>query len=244
MTRRPPCSAFTLVEMLVVMAIIAILTGIILSLNGMVQSTGARSRAAAEIKAMAAACEAYKADNGGYPQGSQYSGSASAPAGATDTDKLDSNPASANNFATFDANPNDYTGTSIHPVTLFLWQQLSGHLTTTDSTQAPTGTNYAGDFFKPSVLSGTKNSSGQITAVSHILDPFGNPYGYSTAGLYADQQFRANVLGTNGSTTTSRGTVIAGFNPTFDLWSTGGATTTTVSTTGTTVTTPQWVKNW
>jgi prepilin-type N-terminal cleavage/methylation domain-containing protein len=242
MTRRPPCSAFTLVEMLVVMAIIAILTGIILSLNGMVQTTAARNRAAGEIRAMAAACEAYKADNGGYPQGSPYSSaSASATSGPTITDTLDPNPAFQNSFSVFDPNPNDYSGLSTYPVTQFLWQQLSGHLATTDTTQAPTGTNYAGDFFKPSVLSGTKNSSGQITQVNYILDPFGNPYGYSTAGLYADQQFRAAVMGTTAATT--RTGTIAGFNPTFDLWSTGGATTSTVSSTGAS-STPQWVKNW
>jgi len=236
MKRRPPCNAFTLVEMLVVMAIIAILAGIILALNGNIQATSARNRAAAEIRALSAACEAYKADNGGYPQGSPYPGATGT--GASTTDKLDPNPLSSNTFATSDPNPNDYA--TLYPVTLFLWQQLSGHLTTVDSTQAPTGTNYAGEFFRASVLSGTKNSNGQVTAVSYILDPFGNPYGYSTAGLYADQAYRAALL-TNG--TTSRQGVIAGFNVTFDMWSTAGATTWPVNAAGASTTSP-WVKNW
>jgi prepilin-type N-terminal cleavage/methylation domain-containing protein len=236
MTRRPPCSAFTLVEMLVVMAVIAILAGIILSLNGNIQTTSARNRAQGEIRAMSAACEAYKADNGGYPQGSPYPGATGS--GPTITDLLDPNPFSANNFSTSDPNPNDYS--SIYQVTLFLWQQLSGHPTTVDSTQAPTTTNYAGDFFKPQVLSGTKNGNGQVTAVSYIIDPFGNPYGYSTAGLYADQQFRANVLTTGA---TSRGSTIAGFNTTFDMWSTAGATTWPTNSAGAYTTSP-WVKNW
>ena len=232
MTRRPPCSAFTLIEMLVVMAVIAILTGLILSLNGLVQNTSARSRAASEIRAMAAACEAYKADNGGYPQGSSY------PPGPTGsgpfvTDLLDPNPKTDNSFGqTFDYNPNDYVPANSKAVSLFLWQQLSGHLATTDSTQAPTATNYAGDFFKASVLSGTTN-------VLYIIDPFGNPYGYSTAGLYADQLYRASVL--TGTTTATR--AVAGFNPTFDIWSTGGASSTTLDS-NSNVITPWWVKNW
>lgn len=238
MKRRPPCSAFTLVEMLVVMAVIAILAGIILALNGNVQATAARSRAKGEIQALSAACEAYKADNGGYPQGSPSTSAAPSSGQPTVTDMLDPNPASKNNFATSDPNPNDYS--SIYPVTLFLWQQLSGHLTTVDSTQAPTGTNYAGDFFKPTVLSGTKNGNGQVVSVAYILDPFGNPYGYSTAGLYADQAYRAGLLA-NG--TTSRQNIIAGFNTTFDMWSTAGATTWPVDANSNSTTSP-WVKNW
>ena len=234
MTRRPPCSAFTLVEMLVVMAVIAILTGLILSLNGLVQGNAARSRAGSEIRAMSAACEAYKADNGGYPQGSAYPPGPSG-SGPWATDVLDPNPLASNGFSKFDAYPLDYQG-----VSLFLWQQLSGHLLTNDSTQAPTGTNYAADFFKNTTLSGTTNSNGQVTSVNYIIDPFGNPYGYSTAGLYADQAFRANVLSTGA---TSRGTTVAGFNPTFDLWSTGGTTTSSTGSGGS-ITTPQWVKNW
>jgi prepilin-type N-terminal cleavage/methylation domain-containing protein len=238
MKRRPPCNAFTLVEMLVVMAVIAILAGIILALNGNIQTTSARSRASSEIKALSAACEAYKADNGGYPQGSPYPGASGT--GPTVTDTLDPNPLSKNNFATSDPNPNDYT--SVYPVTLFLWQQLSGHLATVDSTQAPTGTNYAADFFRPAVLSGTKNGNGQVTSVTYILDPFGNPYGYSTAGLYADQTFRASLLTATNGTIPQR-TGVAGFNVTFDMWSTAGATTWPVDANSQPTTSP-WVKNW
>jgi prepilin-type N-terminal cleavage/methylation domain-containing protein len=219
MKRRPPCNAFTLIEMLVVMAVIAILTGIILSLNGLVQTVGARSRATTEIKALAAACVNYNADNGGYPQSSSI------------TDTIDPNPQGAS----FDANPNDYI-----PANLFLWQQLSGHWSDTNPSAAPvspSGTNYAADFFKGSVLNGTKNANGQITSVNYIVDPFGNPYCYSTAGLAADQAYRAAVLSGSSALRT-----VAGFNSTFDLWSTGGSTTTTLV--NGQVSTPKWVKNW
>src|SRR5947209_4730578 len=59
--------AFTLIELLVVISIIIILVGLILSTVGYVQKKGARSRAEAEIAAMSAALESYKADNGIYP---------------------------------------------------------------------------------------------------------------------------------------------------------------------------------
>jgi general secretion pathway protein G len=63
-------SGFTLIELLVVMAIIAILAGLVLSAAGFVQKKSARSRAEAEIAALGAALESYKADNGDYPLGS------------------------------------------------------------------------------------------------------------------------------------------------------------------------------
>jgi len=60
--------AFTLIELLIVISIIIILAGLILSTVGYVQKKGARSRAEAEIAAMSAALESYKADNGIYPR--------------------------------------------------------------------------------------------------------------------------------------------------------------------------------
>jgi len=58
---------FTLIELLVVMAIIAILAGLILSTAGYVQKKGATSRAEAEVAALSAALESFKADMGDYP---------------------------------------------------------------------------------------------------------------------------------------------------------------------------------
>jgi type II secretory pathway pseudopilin PulG len=55
------------------MAIIAILAGLILQTAGYVQRKGATSRAEAEIAALSAALESYKADMGDYPTGTNGS---------------------------------------------------------------------------------------------------------------------------------------------------------------------------
>ena len=49
------------------MAIIVVLAGLVLATSSYVHNKGARSRAEAEIAAMSAALESYKADNGVYP---------------------------------------------------------------------------------------------------------------------------------------------------------------------------------
>src|SRR5437667_2868297 len=61
-------SAFTLIELIVVVTIITILAGLVLSTVGYARKKGARARAETEIAAMAAALESYKADNAVYPR--------------------------------------------------------------------------------------------------------------------------------------------------------------------------------
>src|SRR5256886_13402392 len=67
-------SAFTLIELLIVMAIIIVLAGLILATSNYVQKKGYRSRAEAEIAAISAALENYKADNGVYPTNTATTG--------------------------------------------------------------------------------------------------------------------------------------------------------------------------
>jgi len=59
-------SGFTIIELIVVIGIILVLAGLILATSSYVHSKGARSRAEAEIAAISAALENYKADNGVY----------------------------------------------------------------------------------------------------------------------------------------------------------------------------------
>lgn len=64
---RKGSGGFTLVEMLTVVVIIIILAGLVISTAGFIQKKAARERAKAEIAAMEAALESYRADNGIYP---------------------------------------------------------------------------------------------------------------------------------------------------------------------------------
>lgn len=70
----PHRRGFTLIELLVVIAIIAILAALVLQTAGYVQRKGATSRAEAEIAALSAALESYKADMGDYPRGTNQPG--------------------------------------------------------------------------------------------------------------------------------------------------------------------------
>jgi type II secretory pathway pseudopilin PulG len=90
---------------------------------------------------------------------------------------------------------------------LWLYEQLSGDPT---GNRQPTGKSYMA--FKPNMLLPAPPSTANVTA---IADPFGNSYGYST---------RMAVTGSGG------------YNPTFDLWSTAGGTTSNDV--------PKWIKNW
>ena len=65
--RRYFVHAFTVIELLIVMSVIIVLAGLVLGTSGYVQKKGQRSRAEAEIAALSAALESYKADNGIYP---------------------------------------------------------------------------------------------------------------------------------------------------------------------------------
>lgn len=184
--------AFTLVELLMVMVIIGILAGLVLGTAGYVRRKGAASRAEAEIAALSAACESYKADNGIYPTSS----------GTTDT----LGPAMSTAYS-----PASYVSAS-----RFLYGELSGDRNFDREVDSGAKSYFE---FAPSMLrpSGSGN-------VEYIADPYGYSYGYSTAA--------ASEIATSGSST-------KGYNPTFDLWSTAGTSSSTTSGTG-----AKWIKNW
>jgi prepilin-type N-terminal cleavage/methylation domain-containing protein len=185
--------AFTIVELLIVIAIILVLAGLILATSGYVQTKAKRSRAEAEIAAISVALENYKADHGIYPIDSAD--------GTTNT--LDARTMS---------NP---TAVQYAAASVFLYRQLSGDPI---GNRIPTGKSYFS--FKPNMLL----PRNQAQAVSAIADPFGYSYGYSTAYQASPSK---------------------GYNPTFDLWSTGGTGTGLIPTPSPGPT-PQdrWIKNW
>jgi prepilin-type N-terminal cleavage/methylation domain-containing protein len=190
--------AFTLIEVLIVIAVIVVLTGLILTTIGYVQKKEARARAETEIAAISAACESYKADNGIYPAN-------------PDTNTLDAR-------TNLDPSAAVYSAAS-----LFLYEQLAG-VTSASRSAIPSGKIYF--TFKANMLLPAPPSTADITA---IRDPFGNSYGYSTAG--------------NPQANPTPASSPVGYNPTFDLWSTSDPTPTP---TASPTPTPQgrWIKNW
>ena len=113
-----------MLELLVVISIIIVLAGLILATSGYVQKKGARSRAEAEIAAMSAALESYKADNGIYPRDTTNN----------TTDNLD---------ARSSGNPTSYQAAS-----LFLYNSLFA--ATTSGSRTSSGKSYFA--FRPNML--------------------------------------------------------------------------------------------
>lgn len=215
--KRHSRSAFTLVEMLTVMAVIGVLAGLVISVFGGVQSKANRSRAQTEIQAISAACENYKNEFGSYPQN-------------TDSDALDPRT---------HANP---LSTNYIRASLFLYQELSGDLNADGvAGDIVSGTepskSYMPDGFRPNMLE--RNTA--RTQILFVKDPYGNCYGYSTAGLAQEKDFQFRIR-QDKSAERPKDSSRKGFNPTFDLWSTGGkipkASATTSFDQG------PWVKNW
>ena len=163
--------AFTLIEMLVVMAVIGLLAAIILNVNGLVQSNAAKTRALGEIKALEAGIGNYKAENGSVPQSSV-------------TDDLDPR-------MKFD--PKEYKNASLK-----LYKELSGDLNANGRNEpnaaTPEPKPYISDFFTPQRMGTDPNkTAGTADYVTFIKDPYGNSYGYSTKGADAEQKFRADT---------------------------------------------------
>ena len=192
LSRAKGALAFTILELLIVMTIIIILAGLTIATMGYAQNKSRRSRAEAEIAAISAACENYKADNGVYPSDAK-------------TDALAPNSAG------------DPTAAGYKDASLALYKLISGDADNDASRVAEAKSYFS---FKPNQLF----PDSQTSAVTFIRDPFsdksGKPcsYGYSTAKA-------SNPAGT------------AGYNPTFDLWSTAGTNTTPADQS-------QWIKNW
>ena len=214
-------SAFTLVEMLTVMAVIAILAGLIVQVNAFAHKKAALARAEGEIRTMVAACEAYKGDFGGYPREESV------------TDDLD--PRTDGNSGS----------EKYQKASLILYKAISGDAKQgvnpeppATSTDNPDGKPETKGYceFRPDQLH--KNSSGEI---KYIQDPFGNSYGYSTAGAKTEEGFRKDL---QGDPNASRPKSPKGYSPSFDLWSTGGVINKESDETKLNPDRKRWVKNW
>jgi prepilin-type N-terminal cleavage/methylation domain-containing protein len=144
--------AFTLIELIVVVTVIVILTGLVLSTVGYVQKKAARSRAETEIAAMSAALESYKADNGVYARN-------------TSTDGLDP----------MTTNLGDY-----NVPCRYMYGEISGDrdFDGTPDTGARSYMTFKPILLLRNDMSNPPSSSNPVTG---IRDPFGNSYGYSTA---------------------------------------------------------------
>ena len=224
MNPRTSSKAFTLIEMLVVMAVIAILAAILLSLNGLVQKKAALARAEGEITAMSTACQSYKADFGVYPQ----------------DDNAAADPDTVLLCPLLDGDP---TQDKYRNANLALYKALSGDAKPGSDPNPPATHNDKPDGraetrcyfeFRANML--RRSAAGDIEG---IQDPFGNLYGYSTNAGAAEQAYRVKVQTNPGAVRAKSG----GFNPTFDLWSTGGVIS---QQTGVALDPDRkrWVKNW
>ena len=155
--------AFTLIEMLTVMAVISVLASLIVAVNSFAQKKSALVRAEGEIRTMIAACEGYKADAGGYPR-DLGSGSEN----TANTDLL---------CPTIDGDP---LSDKYRKACLVLYKALSGD---ENADGKSSGKLYCE--FMPNQLK--KTADGEV---KYIQDPFGNAYGYSTNGAASEELYR------------------------------------------------------
>ena len=147
-----PSDSFSLVELLVVMAIIAVLAALILVAGNGAINTGMRSRAKTEIQAMSTAAEGYKTDNGIYPQG--------------DGALLTNSAANPYSDTTYDGTSTEYQTNSTALYTALSGQNYFG------------ATPVAGTKV---YMSFKANQVGNVGGpFSYIMDPWTKSYGYST----------------------------------------------------------------
>ena len=161
-----------------------------------------------------AAIESYRIDNGTVPQNA-------------DTDLLDPRI----HFAPAGGSSEAY----YQHASRYLYQALTGDLEpTTNPDGKPEPGNKSYYTFELSRLNVSRNDAGEITSVHFLQDPFGNSYGYSTAGLKLEAEYRKEL---RGNSQAPRPSDKKGFNTgTYDMWSTSAATTQEAQ--------GKWVKNW
>ncbi len=171
---------FTLIEMLTVLAIIAILSALVLNLNTLAQHKAAMARAKQEIEAWSAAAESYKADQGAYPRlagktEGAVTGNPPTAASAPINPKTDGNPTQSN----------------YKLASQYFYGQLAGDYDFN-------GTPDAGaTVYMPFQASQLGRNAGDTTTVAYLQDPFGNSYGYSTSGMIDEECYQQSATLSN-----------------------------------------------
>ena len=223
---RPRQAAFTLVEMITVVAIILVLAGLIVGISSYALKKGALSRATGELQALASACENYKSDYGSYPE--DGSGSSSQ---LSDTVTL---------CPLIDGDPNSE---KYHKACLVLYKALSGDAgpgadpsDIHDHDAKPDGKPETKSYFEFRSSQLQKTPSGDVR---YIKDPFGLPYGYSTNAAAAERAYRKKVTVNPLQSRRKSG----GYNINYDLWSTAG-TISSKSGDALSEERARWVRNW
>ena len=205
-------SAFTLIEVITALAIVVILSGLLIQISPYLFKKPAQGRAQAEIAMLSVACESYKTDFGVYPE------------------DLSAEQSTSSLRARKDFRP---TSGKYARASRFLYKELTGDKSGAgggpDGIPEPNEPKYLKEF-DPKLLKTTKDANNQILDVQYIQDPFGYPYGYSTAAARDD-----------------RDSLEFGFNrSSFDLWSTGGSKPESDPTDDKTkeLEWAKWIKNW
>lgn len=168
--RKKQVASFTLVELLTVMAIIAILAALTLAAASGVWNKAARSRASSEIQAMSTALEGYKTDNGVYP--------------STNTLTL-----ATNTYANYDGS---LAGGAYQLSSQLLYLSLSGQTNFTDPPVAGAKVYMS---FKQNQIG---NATGAAAGGSYVKDPWNYSYGYST-GLPSSPPVASDPTPNNGA---------------------------------------------
>lgn len=230
MKKYPANLAFTLLELMAVLAVIVILTGMVVGVAGMVQNKAAKSRASAEIAMLGAAAEAYKAENGSYPRTAESTDDE--PKG---TDALEPR-------KHFQPTKSAYSEASLD-----FYRELTG-----DKKKPCDGVPDEGEpvylkEYDPRILK-SKTSASKKKEIEWFQDPFGFPYGYSTAAAMKEHKFQKELRSSKGTDAKRpTGDELLGYNSaSYDLWSTGGSNPSSELKSAKDKENEQakWIKNW
>lgn len=107
---------------------------------------------------------------------------------------------------------------------LFLYKELTGDKKgVPDGKPEPDEPRYLREF-DPKILKADRDANKQITRVRYFQDPWGYPYGYSTAAAREEMLYQLDLKENGKSATPRRANLNAGFNSvSFDMWSTAGS---------------------